>query len=147
MSNRQTHTFGDDDYQFIACKSSLKGLLKAFKGKGELAAVIDEISRSRSELAILQQRLVQSSQRWPVRYMPLLLCRSPARSGATFLRWRNIDNNRSGLPAMQEILASHSTNPEVKEKLLTMEYERQLLNSQVSVLTFVLRQLKSITPL
>ncbi|MBP2170732.1 hypothetical protein J2125_003924 [Erwinia toletana] len=134
----------DSDYDLTARKSSLKGLLMAFKGKGEVAALIEEINQTRDQLCTMQNRLVQSVYTLPVRYLPLILTRNPARSGATFLRWRNLANNRSGTPALQEILQQPETTSALKNGLMTIEYERQIINSQVSVMTFILRQLRSI---
>ena len=40
----------DDDDERSARKSSLKGLLKAFKGKGELRALVQELQALRVQL-------------------------------------------------------------------------------------------------
>jgi hypothetical protein len=74
-----------------------------------------------------------------------MLCRGPARSGAVFLRWRNTQNNRSGLPAWQALVQNPTLPPEAREALLTIERDRILFNMQMSVLTFILRQSRECT--
>lgn len=93
----------DKDYQHCARNGSLKGLLKAFKGKGELQALALELQETQSRLQQLQPRLKQAVQTLPVRYLPLVLCSNPSRSGVSYLRWRNLDNDRSGRGALQEV--------------------------------------------
>ena len=46
---------GEDDEESAARKSSLKGLLKAFKGKGELRALVQELQTLRVQLQLRQQ--------------------------------------------------------------------------------------------
>lgn len=134
----------DEDYQCCARKSSLKGLLKAFKGKGELTNLEEELRETQSRLQQLQPRLKQAVQDLPVRYLPLVLCNNPARSGVSYLRWRNLDNNRSGSAALQEILELPDSSEALQEALLGIEHQRQVLNMQISVVTFMLQRLNSL---
>lgn len=134
----------DEDYQFCARKSSLKGLLKAFKGKGELTSLEEELRETQSRLQQLQPRLKQAVQHLPVRTLPLVLCSNPARSGVRYLRWRNLDNNRSGSAALQEILALPDSSEALQEALLRIEHQRQVLNMQISVVTFMRQRLNSL---
>jgi hypothetical protein len=134
----------DDDYQYCARKSSLKGLLKAFKGKGELTSLEDELRETRSMLQQLQPPLKQAVQNLPVRDLPLVLCCNPARSGVSYLRWRNLDNNRSGSAALQEVLEWPDTSDALQDALLGLEYQRQVLNMQISVVTFMLQRVRQV---
>ena len=134
----------DEDYQGYARKSSLKGLLKAFKGKGELTSLEEELRETQAMLQHLQPRLKQAVQDLPVRYLPLVLCSNPARTGVSYLRWRNLDNNRSGSAALQEILALPDSSEALHEALLGIEHQRQVLNMQISVVTFMLQRLNSL---
>ncbi|MEL4014005.1 DUF3158 family protein [Dryocola clanedunensis] len=137
----------DEDYQCCARKSSLKGLFKAFKGKGELTNLEEELRETQSMLQQLQPRLKQAVQDLPVRYLPLVLCGNPARSGVSYLRWRNLDNNRSGSAALQEILGSPDSSEALQEALLRIEHQRQVLNMQISVVTFMLQRLSRVKPI
>lgn len=131
----------DNDYENFARNSSLNGLLKAFKGKGELQALMQELQKTQAKLQQLQSQLKQSIYELPVRTLPLILTSNPARSGVSYLRWRNLDNNRSGSAALQEVVRQPETTNELRDALLALEWQRQVINMQVSVVTFMLRRL------
>lgn len=130
----------DNDYERCARKSSLKGLLKAFKGKGELQELAQELQDIQEKLQQFPLLLKLAVYNLPVRTQPLILCSNPARSGVSYLRWRNLDNNRSGSTALQEVLRQPATSNELREALLAIEWQRQVLNMQLSVVTFMLRR-------
>ena len=71
--------FNDDDDERSARKSSLKGLLKAFKGKGELLALVQELREARIQLQQHQLMLKQVVYELPGRNVPLILCSNPSR--------------------------------------------------------------------
>lgn len=135
----------DDNEESAARKSSLKGLLKAFKGKGELRALVRELQTLRMQLQLRQPMLKQAVYELPGRNVPLILCSNPARSGVSYLRWRNLDNNRSGSVALQE--AIHDASDELRDALMALEWRRQVLNTQLSVVIFMLRRIQPLTML
>lgn len=120
--------FNDDDDERSARKSSLKGLLKAFKGKGERRALVRELQALRVQLQQLQPMLKQAVYELPGRNVPLVLCSNPARSGVSYLRWRNLDNNRSGSVALQEAIQQPDASDELRDALIALEWRRQVLN-------------------
>lgn len=139
--------FNDDDDERSARKSSLKGLLKAFKGKGELQALVQELQTLRVQLQQRQPMLKQAVYELPGRNVPLILCSNPARSGISYLRWRNLDNNRSGSVALQEAIQQPDVTDELRDALMALEWRRQVLNTQLSVVTFMLRRVHPLTTL
>lgn len=138
---------GEDDEESAARKSSLKGLLKAFKGKGELQALVQELREVRVQLQQLQPMLKQAVYELPGRNVPLILCSNPARSGVSYLRWRNLDNNRSGNVALQEAIQQPDVSDELRDALMALEWRRQALNTQLSVVMFMLRRIQPLTTL
>ncbi|EIO7469419.1 DUF3158 family protein [Salmonella enterica subsp. enterica] len=88
----------DDDKESAARKSSLKGLLKAFKGKGELRALVQELRALRVQLQLRQPMLKQAVY-------------------------------------------------ELRDALMTLEWRRQVLNTQLSVVMFMLRRIQPLTTL
>uniref|UniRef100_UPI003A959AC6 DUF3158 family protein n=1 Tax=Salmonella enterica TaxID=28901 RepID=UPI003A959AC6 len=123
---------------WLAYESSLKGLLRV----REPLAMSQQATETKATLHQIQQRLLHRTWRWPLRYLPLMLCRGPARSGADFLRWRNQQNNRSGTAAWQTLIQDTSLQLTVREALLTIEQDRIVFNMQMSILTFILRQIR-----
>lgn len=139
--------FNDDDDERSARKNSLKGLLKAFKGKGELRALVQELQALRVQLQQRQPMLKQAVYELPGRNVPLILCSNPARSGISYLRWRNLDNNRSGSVALQEVIQQPDVSDELRDALIALEWRRQVLNTQLSVVMFMLRRIRPLTTL
>lgn len=136
MADQGYKRLADEDYNSLADESTLKGLLRV----RELSLLAQDALAARAILHQIQVRMLQRAWRFPVRYLPLLLCRGPARSGANFLRWRNQENNRSGVLAWQELMQSPQLPPQAREALLQIEHDRIVFNMQMSVLTFILRQ-------
>lgn len=136
MADQGYKRLADEDYNALADESTLKGLLRV----RELSLLAQDALAARATLHQIQVRMLQRACRFPVRYLPLLLCRGPARSGANFLRWRNQENNRSGVLAWQELMQSPTLPPQAREALLQIERDRIVFNMQMSVLTFILRQ-------
>ncbi|EKH9631743.1 DUF3158 family protein [Salmonella enterica] len=138
---------GEDNEESAARKSSLKGLLKAFKGKGELQALVQELREARIQLQLRQPMLKQAVYELPGRNVPLILCSNPARSGVSYLRWRNLDNNRSGSVALQEAIQQPDASDELRDALMALEWRRQVLNTQLSLVIFMLRRIQPLTTL
>ncbi len=136
---------GEDDNESSARKSSLKGLLKAFKGKGELRALVQELQTQREQLQQRQPMLKQAVYELPGRNVPIILCSNPARSGVSYLRWRNLDSNRSGSVALQEAIQQPDASDEMRDALMALEWRRQVLNTQLSVVMFMLRRIQPLT--
>ncbi|EHB39530.1 hypothetical protein SEENIN0B_04829 [Salmonella enterica subsp. enterica serovar Infantis str. SARB27] len=71
-------SLADEDYKMLAYVSSLKGLLKPFKSKGELELLESNARSVREMMEPLMQRLIQSARRYPVRQLPLIFAIGPA---------------------------------------------------------------------
>ncbi|EEJ4192972.1 DUF3158 family protein [Salmonella enterica subsp. diarizonae] len=133
-------SLADEDYKMLAYVSSLKGLLKPFKSKGELELLESNARNVREMMEPLMQRLIQSARRYPVRQLPLIFTIGPAPSGANFLRWRNQQNNKSGTPAFSNLIGDSKIPQRARDALLEIERDRIVFNMQMSVLTFIIRQ-------
>ncbi|HDL3198840.1 TPA: DUF3158 family protein, partial [Mannheimia haemolytica] len=62
-------------------------------------------------------------------------------SGGTFLRWRSMQNARTGGTVWQPIVDDKSVPVEVRKKVVAVEKDRILINMQISVFNHILRQL------
>ena len=106
-----------------------------------------ELQTLRMQLQLRQPMLKQAVYELPGRNVPLILCSNPARSGVSYLRWRNLDNNRSGSLALQEAIQQPDTSDELRDALMALEWRRQVLNTQLSVVMFMLRRIRPLTTL
>ena len=142
MNNPTTgyQPLADDDYKMQVYVSSLKGLLKPFKSKGELELLESNARAAREMMEPLMRRLIQSARRYPVRQLPLIFTIGPAPSGANFLRWRNQQNNKTGTPAFCHLIGDPKVPQRARDTLLEIEKDRIVFNMQMSVLTFIIRQ-------
>lgn len=129
------------DFQRLEHAGYLKGLLKPFKGNGELATWASQCEALRDDLIGLAQRKVLSQARsHPFNLLPMQLAQQTTGAGTTFLRWRNLDRSRMGTALWEELLASPGTPPSLIDDLYAIEVQRIVLNLQVSLTHSIARQ-------
>lgn len=113
----------------------LKGLLRPFKGKGELAAWANRCHLMRDGLIELAQRhvLAQAGVH-PFRLLPVQLAQQTTGAGTTFLRWRRPDRSAMGVALWRELMDGPATPDTLIDDLYAMEVQRIVLNMQISLL-------------
>ena len=121
--------------------ASLKGLLKPFKGKGDLEAWASQCFAMRDELIGLAQRQVlQQAGGHPFHLLPVELAQQTTGAGTTFLRWRNLDRSSMGVALWEALLANPATPASLIDELYAIELQRIVLNMQISLLHTLGRQ-------
>ena len=121
------------DFQKLEHAASLTGLLKPFKGKGELEVWSHQCETMRDGLIRVAQRLVEQATAYPFSLLPVLLTQQSTAAGTAFLRWRNADRSEMGA-ALWERLVTHSGTPlTLIDELFALEAQRLLLNMQISL--------------
>lgn len=121
--------------------ASLKGLLKPFKGKGDLGAWASQCFAMRDELIGLTQRQVlQQAVGHPFHLLPIELAQQTTGAGTAFLRWRKHDRSAMGVALWQELMASTGTPVNLLAELHAIELQRITLNMQISLLHTLGRQ-------
>ena len=129
------------DFQRLEQAAYLKGLLKPFKGNGELATWASQCQAMRDELIGLAQRKVLSQARsHPFNLLAVQLAQQTTGAGTTFLRWRNLDRSRMGTALWEELLASPGTPASLIDDLFAIEVQRIVLNLQISLTHSIARQ-------
>lgn len=114
---------------------SLKGLLKPFKGKGDLEDWASQCFAMRDELIGLGQRhVLQQAIGHPFHLLPVELAQQTTGAGTTFLRWRRHDRSAMGVALWQELMASTGTPVNLLADLHAIEFQRITLNMQISLL-------------
>ena len=121
--------------------ASLKGLLKPFKGKGDLEAWASQCFAMRDELIALSQRQVLAQAcGHPFHLLPVELAQQTTGAGTTFLRWRNLDRSSMGVALWEALLADPATPASLIDDLYAMELQRIALNMQISLTHSIARQ-------
>ncbi len=142
--NREPRYFqGLQQAAFMKLKhaASLKGLLKPFKGKGDLEAWASQCFAMRDELIGLAQRQVlQQVVGHPFHLLPVDLAQQTTGAGTAFLRWRKHDRSAMGVALWQELMASTGTPVNLLAELHAIELQRITLNMQISLLHTLGRQ-------
>ncbi len=138
---RHFHRLEQAAFMKLEQAASLKGLLRPFKGKGDLEAWASQCFALRDELIALAQRqvLVQAGGH-PFHLLPVELAQQTTGAGTTFLRWRRHDRSAMGVALWQELMASTSTPVNLLADLHAIELQRIVLNLQISLLHTLGRQ-------
>ena len=141
--NQRRHFQPLEQADFIQLEQAgyLKGLLRAFKGKGDLEDWVNRCHALRDELIDLAQRRVLAQARgYPFRLLSIELAQQRTGAGTTFLRWRKHDRSAMGVALWQEVMASTATPVNLLGDLLALEQQRIALNMQISLLHTLGRQ-------
>ena len=86
-----------DAYRQLEHAASLKGLLKPFKGKGELEHLAQVAREIEAQLCRLMEAVVQQAGQPPYSLLDIRLVLQNTSAGSTFLRWRTRDFARMGV--------------------------------------------------
>lgn len=129
------------DFRDLEYGGYLKGLLKPFKGKGDLDDWASQCHRLRDELIALSERqILAQANRYPFTFLPVQLAQQTTGAGTTFLRWRKPDRSAMGVGLWQALLASSTTPAHLIDDLHAIEQQRIVLNMQISLLHTLGRQ-------
>lgn len=127
-------------FQRLQQAASLKGLLKPFKGKGELAQFADLCRAQEAELKALAQEVLNQARRYPFTLVPVRLTEQNTQAGTQFLRWQQVTDRRMGVGVWAEMMASARTPESLLQDLYAMELQRITLNMQMSLLHSIGKQ-------
>ena len=127
-------------FQRLQQAASLKGLLKPFKGKGELTQFADLCRAQESDLKALAQEVLSQARRYPFTLVPVRLTEQNTQAGTQFLRWQQVTDRRMGVGDWAEMMGSPRTPESMLQDLYVMELQRITLNMQMSLLHSITKQ-------
>lgn len=143
MAHEASPISAHDFYRRVAHDSSLKGLLKPFKGKGDFDEFASNARGALDRLNQMMQHLVELTERQMITHKNISLRLHKAPSGQNYLRWRTLRHLRdqeTGFRLWQRVVSDPLTGPQTKQNLLILEEQRIALNMQASVLQYMIRQ-------
>ncbi|MDD1946624.1 DUF3158 family protein [Pseudomonas carnis] len=129
-----------DAYRQLEHAASLKGLLRPFKGKGELEHLAQVAREIEAQLCHLMEAVVQQAGQPPYSLLDIRLVLQNTSAGSTFLRWRTRDFARMGIAVWERQVCNKVLPQAVHEGLHRFECDRIALNMQVSVVHSLYRQ-------
>jgi hypothetical protein len=129
-----------DAFQGLQQGASLKGLLKPFKGKGELAQFAEQCRVLEVELKALAQNVLAQVRRHPFTLLPVRLIEQNTQAGTMFLRWQHIATRRMGVGVWAEMIGHSKTPASMLQNLYSLELQRIALNMQISLIHSIGKQ-------
>ena len=129
-----------DAYRQLEHAASLKGLLKPFKGKGELEHLAQVARDIEAQLCQLMEAVIHQAGRPPYSLLDTRLVLQNTGTGSAFLRWRTRDFARMGVAVWEQQVTNPILSPAMREGLYQFECERIALNLQMSIVHSLYRQ-------
>ncbi|MGV8889364.1 MAG: DUF3158 family protein [Pseudomonas sp.] len=129
-----------DAYRQLEHAASLKGLLKPFKGNGDLILFAVSIQRLENQLTELMAAMLVLAAQPPVSLLDLRLTVQKTSADTQFLRWRSRDFNYMGTNVWKQAMEQPHVSQSVREALYQLEINRITLNLQMSSLHSAFRQ-------
>jgi len=127
-------------YQGLQQSASLKGLLKPFKGKGELNQLAENCESLEAGLRTLTQEILAQVRQHPFALLPVRLIEQNTTAGTTFLRWQSVQGRRMGFGVWAQLIHAPKTPVSLLQDLFALEQHRITLNMQISLIHFIGKQ-------
>lgn len=127
-------------FQGLQQGASLKGLLKPFKGKGELDQLAALCQAIEGQLRQLAQDVLNQARQRPFSLLPVRLTEQLTGSGTVFLRWQHVQSRRMGVGVWSEMLQTKRINENLLHDLVAIEHQRITLNMQISLIHSIGKQ-------
>lgn len=127
-------------YQGLQQSASLKGLLKPFKGKGELVQLAEHCASLEAGLRTLTQEVLAQVRQHPFALLPVRLIEQNTAAGTTFLRWQHVQTRRMGVGVWRWLLCQPRTPNHLLQDLFALEQHRITLNMQISLIHSIGKQ-------
>ena len=129
-----------DAFQGLQQGASLKGLLKPFKGKGELNQFAEQCRVLEVGLKELAQDVLAQVRRHPFTLLPVRLTEQNTQAGTMFLRWQHVATRRMGVSVWAEMVGHPKTPIPMLQDLYALELQRITLNMQISLIHSIGKQ-------
>lgn len=129
-----------DAFQGLQQGASLKGLLKPFKGKGELNQFAEQCRVLEVGLKELAQGVLAQVRRHPFTLLPVRLTEQNTQAGTMFLRWQHVATRRMGVGVWAEMVGHPKTPIPMLQDLYALELQRITLNMQISLIHSIGKQ-------
>ncbi|MFC2973881.1 DUF3158 family protein [Azotobacter bryophylli] len=129
------------DFSSLQHAPFLKGLLKPFKGKGELDLLAEQCRVLEDSLkALAQDRVLAQATRYPFTLLPVRLTKQATSAGPVFLRWQQTGTRAMGVQLWRDLVAAARTPTSLLQDLHALELQRIALNMQISLVHTIGRQ-------
>lgn len=123
---------------------SLKQLFSELDSVQQYEYLSESLAAVREVLMLQQNEMLHNVRQSELSVLPIHMIRDKASSsGGSFLRWRSFHAAKTGSSVLPPIFDDPRLPVDLRQKLVSAEKERILINLQVSVLNFMMRQVLS----
>lgn len=126
-------------YREFAVSTKLNQFLRAafsmVENKNDCRELADQAESIRETLINIQPTIMNNVKDNVLRHLPLYFIRDGNRSGAKYLRWRNMGGKSTGDLVLHNTLNEPRIELPIKLNLISAERERLLFNVQMQLLT------------
>jgi hypothetical protein len=141
MTPHYFRSLAQDDFDQIKHTAYLKGLLRPFKGKGELDDWAIQCCALRDGLIDLAHtRIFSQARHYPFNLLNAQMTPHITGAGMTYLRWRNPERTTMGVALWQQCIENQATPNLLIGDLFALEQQRIALNMQISLTNTLARQ-------
>ena len=121
---------------------SLKQLFSELDSVQQYELLAESLATVREALMLQQNEMLQNVRKSELSVLPIHMIRDKASSsGGTFLRC--FQASKTGDAVLNPVFNNPQLSSDLRQKLVSAEKERILINLQVSVLNFMMRQVSS----
>ena len=118
---------------------SLKQLFSELDSVQQYELLAESLATVREALMLQQNEMLQNVRKSELSVLPIHMIRDKASSsGGTFLRWRSFQASKTGDAVLNPVFNNPQLSSDLRQKLVSAEKERILINRQVSIIQFYL---------
>ncbi|EFM92010.1 DUF3158 family protein [Actinobacillus suis] len=133
-------------YRELAKKADVNNVLKQLFSHLETEAdyqiLFEQVHQARTAFMDYQLEMVQRVRASELQHLPIFMIKDKSSSsGGTFLRWRSMHHTGTGETVWQPLLTDSHVPESLRNQLVAVEKDRILVNMQISIFNYILRQL------
>lgn len=136
----------EDMYRELAKNADVNNVLKQLFSHLETGTdykiLFEQVYQARTAFMDYQLEMVQRVKSSELQTLPIFMIKDKSSSsGGTFLRWRSMNHTGTGETVWQPLLSNKNVSESLRNEFVAVEKDRILVNMQVSIFNYILRQL------
>ncbi|MCU9999550.1 DUF3158 family protein [[Pasteurella] aerogenes] len=136
----------EDMYRELAKNADVNNVLKQLFSHLETGTdykiLFEQVYQARTAFMDYQLEMVQRVKSSELQTLPIFMIKDKSSSsGGTFLRWRSMNHTGTGETVWQPLLSNKNVSESLRDEFVAVEKDRILVNMQVSIFNYILRQL------
>ncbi|MDY3123093.1 MAG: DUF3158 family protein [[Actinobacillus] rossii] len=146
MSRFAMKLISEDMYRELARNADINNVLKQLFShlgtEADYKILFEQVQQARSVFMDYQLDMVQRVRDSELQNLPIFMIKDKSSSsGGTFLRWRSMNHTGTGETVWHPLLTDKNVPEPLRNQLVAVEKDRILVNMQVSIFNYILRQL------